>query len=223
MSNELSRAKKERKANRNPAKRFAILKAAELVFAGSGFHDSTISDVAKKAHVSEATIYEYFSSKEELLFSIPADVTREHLLKSKEALEYVQGAANRLRMLIYRHVKLYSTNPNYAKVVMLILKSNRNFLKTDSYKVIQESARLTIEVIKEGIASGEFRTDADPYLVRAMIWGSVEHLVIRKSLLGKPEELLPLADQITSTLFQGIMTPKEERAMNIHVTFERKE
>jgi AcrR family transcriptional regulator len=223
VSKDVNRAKKERKASRNPAKRHAILRAAEIVFAGKGFHEATISDIAEKAHVSEATIYEYFSSKEELLFSIPAEVTRDHLSKSKEALEYVRGAANRLRMLIYRHLRLYSTNPNYAKVVMLILKSNRNFLKTDSYKVIQESAGLTIKVIKEGIASGEFRSDLNPYLVRAMIWGSVEHLVIRKSMLGKPEELLPLADEITNTLFQGILVPGNERAVKIHLTLEKKE
>jgi len=40
------------------------LKAAENIFAQKGFHEATISDIAKKAEVFEATIYDYFSSKE---------------------------------------------------------------------------------------------------------------------------------------------------------------
>ena len=58
------------KAQKNLAKRAAILKAAEKILAQKGFHEATISDIAKKAEVSEATIYDYFSSKEELLFSM---------------------------------------------------------------------------------------------------------------------------------------------------------
>ena len=44
------------KAQKNPAKGAAILKAAENIFAQKGFHEATISDIAKKAEVSEATI-----------------------------------------------------------------------------------------------------------------------------------------------------------------------
>jgi TetR/AcrR family fatty acid metabolism transcriptional regulator len=56
------------KAQKKPAKGAAILKAAENIFARKGFHAATVSDIARKAKVSEGTIYEYFSSKEELLF-----------------------------------------------------------------------------------------------------------------------------------------------------------
>ena len=56
---------------KSPTRKEQILQAAEQVFAQKGFHDATIADVARKAKVSEATIYEYFPSKEELLFSNP--------------------------------------------------------------------------------------------------------------------------------------------------------
>jgi TetR/AcrR family fatty acid metabolism transcriptional regulator len=105
---------------------------------------------------------------------------------------------------------------------MLILKTNRNFLNTEAYKVAQASARNTSEILEEGIKSGEFRSDMQPYLARAMIWGTIEHLVIRKSLLGKPEDLLSLADEITNTIFQGILAPRKETALNVHVTMGQK-
>ena len=208
------------KAQKNPAKGAAILKAAQHVFAQKGFHEATISDIAKKAEVSEATIYDYFSSKEELLFSIPAETIHRYQEKNIEILEYIQGAANKLRFLIYRHLKLYASNPDYANVVMLILKGNRNFLKTEAYEIVRRSARNTTQVLEEGIQNGEFRPHIKPYLVRAMIWGTIEHLVTRKSLLGKPQDLLGLADDIVNTIFNGIQSPQKEPTIHVNVKMD---
>ncbi len=216
-----AQSRKARKLPKNPAKKSSILRAAEKVFARNGFHEATVADIAKEAGVSEATIYDYFPSKEELLFSIPAEKTSEHLEGNREILQYVRGAADKLRVLISRHIMLYALNPDYANVV-LILKSNRKFLKTDAYKIVQEAARITLEVLDEGIKSGEFRRDLQPHLVRAMIWGTIEHLVVRKSVMGKPVDLLSLADEITLTIFQGILSREKDPSLRVHVTVDHR-
>ncbi|MCP4627987.1 MAG: TetR/AcrR family transcriptional regulator [bacterium] len=217
MPSKANNFSKSIKAHKNPAKGASILKAAENIFAQKGFHEATISDIAGKAEVSDATIYEYFSSKEELLFSIPAETIHQYQEKNLEILEYIQGAANKLRFLVYRHLKLYASNPDYANVVMLILKGNRNFLKTEAYKIVQRSARNTTQVLEEGIKNGEFESHINPNLVRAMIWGTIEHLVTRKSLLGKPQDLLGLADDIVNTIFSGILpSPQKEPTINVN-------
>ncbi len=223
MAQQVEETGKNSKAGKNQAKHRAILKAAENIFAVKGFHETRISDIAKKAHVSESTIYEYFLTKEELLFSIPAEKISGHLEKNRDILQYVHGAANKLRTVIYRHLSLYADDEDYANVVVLILKGNRNFLKTEAYKVVQESARITTQVLEEGIKSGEFNPDLNPHLVRAMIWGTIEHLIIRKSLLGKPKDLMVLAEDITNTILKGIMVPEKKSSINIHVTLERKD
>jgi len=216
-----SRLKSNAKVLKNPRKGAAILRAAQHIFAKKGFQAATISDIAKKAKVSDATIYEYFSSKEELLFSIPAETIREYHEKNREILPHIQGAANKLRFLIHRHLGLYTDNPDYATVVMLTLKGSRNFLKTDAYKIVQSSARNYIQVFEEGIQNGEFRSDIKPYLVRALIWGSIEHLVTRKSLLGKPADLLDLADDIYDTIFTGIRSSKQDTTIHVNVNLKR--
>ena len=136
-------------------------------------------------------------------------------------MQYIQGAANKLRFLIKRHLGLYAENPDYANVVMLILKGNRNFLKTDAYKIVQSSARNYIQVLEEGIQNNEFRSDIQPYIVRAMIWGTVEHSVTRKSLTGTPDDLLALADEIFHTIFKGIALQKIEPTINVNVNLEQ--
>ncbi len=223
MISKTQRSRKIAKDIKNPMKYKAILKAAEKVFAAKGFNEARISDIAKKAGISESTIYQYFSTKEGLLFSIPAAKIQEYIEKNLELLEYIHGAANKLRTLIYRHICLYASDEDYANVVMLILKGNRNFLKTDAYKVVQASARITTRVLEEGIRTGEFHPDLNIHLVRAMIWGSIEHLVIRRSLLGKPEDLLGLANDLANSILKGIMVPEKGPSLNIHVTLQHKD
>jgi hypothetical protein len=92
---------------------------------------------------------------------------------------------------------------------MLIIKVNPNFLKTDAYKIVRSAARQYIAVLEEGIRTREFREDIQPYLVRAMIWGTIEHMVTRKSLLGNPADLIAMADDIYQTFFHGIRHPAE--------------
>ena len=53
-----------------------------------------------------------------------------------------------------------------------------------------------------------------------MIHGTVEHLVIRKSLLGKPADLVSMADDIAKNILLGILPPRKEGDLNIHVTVE---
>ena len=59
--------KKERRKKR-------ILAAATKLFKNDGFADTTISNIAKSADVGVGTIYNYFSSKNQILLSIVADI-----------------------------------------------------------------------------------------------------------------------------------------------------
>lgn len=214
--------KRNQKPQKNPRKASAILKAAEAIFAKKGFHTATIAEIARKAKVSEATIYEYFSTKEDLLFEIPAEKIGDYYEKNNEIVKYLNGAANKLRFLITRHLELYETNPDYANVVMLILKGNRNFLKTEAYRIVRQSARYYIEVLREGIETGEFQEDMDPYLVRAMIWGTIDHIVTRKSLMGKPAKLIQLADTLYDTILQGIRMRPEAPELLVKLQLDKK-
>lgn len=221
MASKADSSRRNHRPQKNPRKAAAVLKAAETIFAEKGFHTATIAEIAKKAKVSEATIYEYFSTKEELLFAIPAEKTSAYHEKTIEIIKYLNGAADKLRFLILRHLELYQNDPDYANVIMLILKGNRNFLKTNAYKIVQQTARYYIGVLKEGIENGEFREDIEPYLVRAMIWGTIEHTVTRKSLLGEPSDLTALVDDIFETIFQGIRSRPQDPVLLLKVQPEK--
>jgi TetR/AcrR family transcriptional regulator, fatty acid metabolism regulator protein len=200
-----------------------ILRAAEKVFARNGYQEATISDVARQAKVSEATIYEYFPSKEELLFSIPGETARRAKESIEDILKYIRGTSNKLRAIIYQYLWFYENNPDYSAVVLLILKQNRKFLEVAAYEDVRALARFLMDVVKEGIAAGEFRDDINPFLVRSIILGTIEHLVIRRVLLGGPESLVELVDPLIDLIIRGIDARKEERIWNVRIGMDQAE
>lgn len=194
-----------------------IIDAALKVFGEKGYYDATISEIARKAKVSEATVYEYFGSKEGLLFAIPEEITRNALGLLETLLPYVRGAENRLRALVHGYVSLYRDNPRYSSLVLLNLKHNRNFMDTEGYRLVQRAARLMLEVIREGIESGEFRPDLDPYLARSMVLGTIEHVFFRWHLTDRREELQDFTDSLMEVLMRGMRREPEPAAVQLNI------
>jgi TetR/AcrR family fatty acid metabolism transcriptional regulator len=211
------------KLKKSETRKEQILRAAEEVFAQKGFQEATVSDVARKAGLSDATIYEYFPSKEELLFSIPGQTARRARENLEHILNHVRGASNKIRAFIYSYLWFYETHSDYASVVMLTLKQNRNFLKTGAYEDVRELSRLMLRVIEEGIASGEFRPEINPYLVRSVILGTIEHMVIRGVLLGIPKNLVELVDPLTDLIIEGIQREERPRTWNLKLSLPPRE
>ncbi len=207
-------------SNKSEIRKEQILKAAERVFAQKGFHDATISDVSREARVSDATIYEYFSSKEELLFSIPGETSRRHRLETEAILNFIPRASDKIRCIIKRYFWFYDTHPDHAAVSMLILKHNRKFIEVPAYQEVKNMSRLILKVIEDGMSQGEFRKNLDPYLVRAAVLGTIEHLVIRKILLGKPDRLEPLAEPLAELILQGISAPKGDGPLSLRLVWD---
>src|SRR5712691_941974 len=67
-------------------KRDAILRAAIDVFAGRGYFNAQVADVARAARIAAGTVYLYFKSKDDLLVSIFERSMREGLAEGRAAV-----------------------------------------------------------------------------------------------------------------------------------------
>jgi len=208
------------KAKRKEARREQIVKAAEKIFGEKGFHETTISEIAKGAGLSEPTIYEYFSSKEDILFTIPVETA----CKLGELIDFhlkmAKGTVNKLRAMIYILFWIHQTNPSYAAVSYLILKQNSRFTQTEGYRILRQRLRPLIEVIEEGIAAGEIRSGLTPYFIRSVLLGTIEHLTTRKILMGTDDNLLDYVDPMLDLVMKGIQ-PDAAQSLAFKVTIEK--
>ena len=62
--------KVSRKEREYQMRREEILKAAEKIFAQNGFYNSTVAEIAKESEFAIGTLYQFFTNKEELYYTM---------------------------------------------------------------------------------------------------------------------------------------------------------
>ena len=194
-----------------------IIDAALKVFGEKGYYNATIAEIARTAGVSEATIYEYFGSKEDLLFAIPGEITSQAVDFLESISPYIKGAENKIRAIISGYFNLYKDNPDYSSLVLLDLKHNRKFMETESYRAVRQAADFILKAIEEGMETGEFRADIDPYLVRSMILGTLEHVFFRWHLKGRRGEVADFVEPMLEIITRGIKEQEETKPVQIFI------
>ena len=200
-----------------------IMDAALRIFAEKSFQDATISEISKQAGVSEATIYEYFGTKEDLLFAIPEKISNDTYQESEAVLPYIKDVEGRIRAIMLGYVKLYQSNPHYSALVLLQLMSNKRFRQTSAHAAIRRSAHRLLDCIRDGIADGTFRSDADAYLIRSMLMGTIEHLFVRWHMQGMPngdQSIVDMLDPFLDIVFSGIRAKNEEKSITLCLKLE---
>ena len=102
-------------------------------FSRKDFHAVNIRDVSKESGISTGTIYKYFSSKEDLLFSIIdeklldlASLLRMHLAGTEDIREM-------FRKLFWVTMNFFDNNPDLA-VTAFITVPSKSFMASKSYK-----------------------------------------------------------------------------------------
>ena len=191
------------------------MKGRSRFSAKKGFEETTISEICRAANISDATLYEYFSSKEEVLFSIAKLYTQRELERMKEFDRYIHSPREKLRVIIQAYLEFYENNRLYTSVALLVLKGNRKFIKSDAYQVVRESARSIVEAVHQGITEGVFRDDLDPYIVRNMILGFIEHLTIQWLLIGRPRQISGYRDIIYDMAMRAIEKDENDQWIEI--------
>jgi AcrR family transcriptional regulator len=197
--------------------------AALRIFAEKSFQEATISEISKEAGVSEATIYEYFGTKEDLLFAIPEKISNDTAKESHAVLPFIKDVEGRMRAILFSYVQLYQNNPHYSALVLLQLMSNKRFRQTAAHEAIRRSAHSLLEIIREGIADGTFRSDANAYLIRSMLMGTIEHLFIHWHMQGMPKReksIMDMLDPFLEIVLNGIRAKKEQQGLTLHLNLE---
>jgi len=208
---------------RTKSRKDRIMDAALRIFAEKSFQEATISEISKEAGVSEATIYEYFGTKEDLLFAIPEKISNDTAKESHAVLPFIKDVEGRMRAILFSYVQLYQNNPHYSALVLLQLMSNKRFRQTAAHEAIRRSAHSLLEIIREGIADGTFRSDANAYLIRSMLMGTIEHLFIHWHMQGMPKReksIMDMLDPFLEIVLNGIRAKKEQQGLTLHLNLE---
>jgi TetR/AcrR family transcriptional regulator, cholesterol catabolism regulator len=91
-------------------RRDVLINAAIGVFIEKGFHNATVRDIGRAAGMTQGTIYNYVSSKDDILYMVCDRIVTEYQEQTLKALDTSPGPAQRVRsavravcQVMYRH------------------------------------------------------------------------------------------------------------------------
>jgi AcrR family transcriptional regulator len=123
----------ERKEREKEQRRQEIITAAEKVFFKKGIDNATMDDVAEKAELSKATLYLYFSSKDEIYSAIYSK-SQEKLFKTiKKATDQLPNTREKISEFISAFISFQKKNPEYFEAFFYFLTRDVEFSKENCY------------------------------------------------------------------------------------------
>jgi AcrR family transcriptional regulator len=165
-------------------KRPLILRAATEVFAEQGFNSVTVAAIADRAGIGKGTVYEYFSSKDELLFAV-FEWMNEGIFDRIHGLIEVAGTTlERLRSLLDLGAQITREQMEMQAVVLDFWSASRGTKVEERYNqaclaTFRSYRRLVANVIREGQAAGEIRSNIDPEAVATMVVAAMDGLGVQ--------------------------------------------
>ncbi|MEK6284345.1 MAG: TetR/AcrR family transcriptional regulator [Acidobacteriota bacterium] len=195
----------ERKAN---GKYEAILRAAIKVFAGSGFFNSKVADVAREAGVADGTVYLYFRNKDDILVSIFNDYMEEALAAGRKSLAQTDDPIEKLRRIVHAHLEGLGRDRNLAVVFQVELRSSTKFMEQFSATKVTEYLELIREAIEEGQRHGVFRSGLNTKVVAKVLFGALDEMATNWVLSRKRYSLASTAEPVLDVFLNGIARPK---------------
>ena len=189
----------------NNEKRNQIIDAAEQVVAKNGFNKSSISEIADRADVSASMIYQFFKSKDELLFAIPEKRVKEIIALLNEHLIGISNPESQLGKFIWFHLHYNDIHRSYANILLLECRSNKEFYNSKTYTLVVDYAKILLTILKNGADEGVFRNDIEMYIVRDIILGALDFENLTCFVANEIKESTPDLNDIMSLILPMIM------------------
>jgi len=192
-----------------------ILQTAETIFAENGYEGAAMRDIAAKAGINTALIYYHFDSKEHLYKSI-FDLRLGSLHEALTMLSVAPDASSfeKLNTFVTAYINNIRDNFYFHRILNSELLSFRNqFFKTTIMNSIKISIDMFREVIREGVAAGEFR-QVDPDLFLMTLFYLLHQVIGRSPLASELLDLEEIAeerltDRVRSFIYQQLrLTPE---------------
>ena len=114
-----------------------ILDAARRVFAATGYYQARVEDFARAAGVAKGTVYEYFTSKEELYLEMLLEVVNSYVAGVRAGLEHAGGDIREKLFFTGRHLCSFLTEHGQLARMVLQDPGPINFKFTDHLRTIR--------------------------------------------------------------------------------------
>ncbi len=187
-------------------KRMAIAHAAaELIFR-QGYNETSVSQIARKLGMGKSTIYDYFSSKDEIILLLLDEPLGEVRSRAEEIEAEAGNPTERLTRILEMHLDVLLRDK--AFIFKLSFEFQRLPLDVQARHEGKRQAYqdMLIRLIESGIEDGSYRP-IDPDIAVKILLSTLSSVILTARPNGTPLEML---NQGLDLIFKGM----EERSLD---------
>lgn len=197
-----SRREQERSLRRED-----VLAAAQAVFAEKGFHGAQMGEIAARAEVSLASVYQLVSSKDELFQSVIERSARLVRAEVEARVAAIPEPGQRLLGLVDALFACFEANEDLLRIYTHATHGMpwqvRQALGEGPHEQWAEFRRYVIGVARAARGQGAAR-GLDPEAAALCLLGAVSHAAVHAVESGDPRALKTLAPRVRAVLARAL-------------------
>ncbi|MCK4639839.1 MAG: TetR/AcrR family transcriptional regulator [Candidatus Marinimicrobia bacterium] len=204
---------------KDKAKRKRIIAAAIQVFAHDGLSNGKIATIAEKAGIGKGTVYEYFSSKEEIFAAVFKDFFDQMLAGYTQLIDAPMDPVKKIELVFdYSYDYLDQLledehGQDWLIFLEIFLQGFRDEFKgigkLSFSAVLREMYDIFKPIVEEGIQAGMFR-QLDPDYVTFILFTSLDGLSIHYFLNRDHYDTNKLKDITKEIFLNGLLQPSQK-------------
>lgn len=192
-----------------PRGKKAALVAAMELFSEDGFDGTSTVDIAKAAGISQATIFKYFHTKQDLMFAIVRPVM-EHFFPAYRD-EFFAGIAKQetlpamVRFMVTDRYHFVAGNIEAVKILVMEMMTNEELRQLFGKLVSSNDFDFLGELLKNFRRTGELREDIDAAAIVRIFGGQLAIYLIQRNYApvlvhDEAQDLAIISEQILRTI-----------------------
>lgn len=184
-----------------------ILAAARQLIEEEGAKGTSMARIAKVAGVSEATVYKYYESKQELVNQVLAEWATPFVERLTSELRHIHDLRSQLTLTAVRFLRSMEETPKLHRVFYQELRWS-DYRGTALHQLTHIFAQSVVDAVERAKAEGQVRADVDAVMIRDMLFGGLEHMAMRSSFIGRPLDVDGEATRYVEVLLSGMIAMK---------------
>jgi len=194
-------------------RREQILTAALTCFSRKGYHQTTMDDIVEASGLSKGGLYWHFASKKELFLALFDQLFVTAADQFSTILAAHGGTAEERLLLALDLMVQMATADEMQQAVPLMIDvwaQNRQDPEVNgaAVEVYDRLRRPMVDLIEEGISSGEFRP-VDANALASILLGMYDGLAVQWMIDSSAVEWDNTTETVTKTLVAGLLAASE--------------
>ena len=169
-----------------------ILDAAFIEFSERGYHQTAISDIAKRVGIGHGTFYRHFENKRDILQHVISETMQKIMAlltgdNAPQAVNNIEEYREQCERISEKLRTFARENPLTLKLLLLEATSIDNEMTHFVQNLMQMAGMMTANYLKHGVDLGFFRADLDCENTGHNIIGMITNGALR--FLANPEDI----------------------------------